>query len=217
VDGPPSAVRVVLADDDVALRLGVRAALEASGMDVCAEAADSAGALQATREQRPDVALMDVRMDPPAMLAVIATLRVELPQTTVIVLTAGTDPADLMRALQAGARGYLLKDTDPDRLPAAILGALRGEAAIPRTLVAAMVDAIAGMGPTDRVGPLSDRETDVMAALARGLPTAGIAQVLGLTEVTVRRHLSAAAGKLGASGRDEALERFRALDGPRTE
>src|SRR4051812_33132715 len=76
---PAGAIRVLLADGDVALRLGVRAALEASGMVVCGEVSHSADALRAAREQRPDVALMDVRMDADAMLAVIAALRAELP------------------------------------------------------------------------------------------------------------------------------------------
>ncbi|HWH92226.1 MAG TPA: response regulator transcription factor [Baekduia sp.] len=213
----PAPVRVVVADHHLATRAGIRAALEAGGMDVVAEAGSPGATVAAVVEHRPDVALVDLTMPPGDVLAAITRMGAQVPETLIIILTGSSDPAHLLGALRAGARGYLLKDTDPDRLPLAVAGALRGEAAIPRTLVPTMVEEIARLRIPRRSGPLSDREHEVMAALARGSKTDEVARELGVAGVTVRRHLSSAAGKLGARGREEALTRFRALDDHTTE
>src|SRR4051794_15161661 len=208
---PPRSIRVVVGDDHAATRFGIRTVLEAHGMVVCAEATTPAETVAAVLEHRPDVALIDVLMPPGDGIEAAEQLSAEVPETLLIMLTGSTDASHLIRALRAGARGYLLKDTDPDRLPAAIEGALRGESAIPRTLVPFLVDEIAGTpGPRASASALTGREHQVMDALARGLGTADAAATLGLSEVTVRRHLSSAAEKLGAKGRADALARFRA-------
>jgi DNA-binding NarL/FixJ family response regulator len=206
----PEPTRVVIADDHPATCRGIRRTLERAGMVVSAEASTPDEAVQAVLHHRPDVALLDVIMPPGDGIAAARRIRDEAPGIAVIMLSASADPAHVIDALRAGARGYLLKDTDPDRLASAIEGVLAGESAIPRTLVPALIAEIA-RPPAGRVdgSPLTPREHQVMAALARGLRTAEAAAALGLSEVTVRRHLSAAAAKLGATTREDALALYR--------
>jgi DNA-binding NarL/FixJ family response regulator len=202
-------VRVVIADDHDATRFGIRTVLEAHGMVVCAEAATPAATVAAVLEHAPDVALIDVLMPPGDGIEAAEQLRDLAPRTVIIMLSGSTASAHLIRALRAGARGYLLKDTDPDRLHAAIEGVLRGEAAIPRTLVPAMIDEIVRVGRSGAGdGLLTDREHEVMEALAAGLSTAAVAAGLRVAEPTVRRHAASAAAKLGAATRQEAVVRF---------
>src|SRR5262249_30517065 len=126
-------VRIVLADDHSATRLGVRIALEEGGFRVVAEAGDARGAVEAALEHRPDVCLLDVYM-PGGGITAAAELAEALPFMPIVMLTVSDTDEDLFEALRAGARGYLLKDTDPARLPHALRGALNGEAPMPRAL-----------------------------------------------------------------------------------
>jgi DNA-binding NarL/FixJ family response regulator len=211
-------VRVVIADDHAATRFGIRTVLEAHGMVVCAEADSPPATVAAVLEHQPDVVLIDVLMPPGDGIDAAEQIHTQAPDTVIIMLTGSSDPSHLIRSLRAGARGYLLKDTDPDRLPAAVEGVLDGEAAIPRTLVPRMIDEIARAG-RHRGAPddLTDREHEVMEGLARNLPTSEVARQLGLAEPTVRRHAASAARKLGAQTRADAIVRFRDLGRPKTE
>jgi DNA-binding NarL/FixJ family response regulator len=165
--------------------------------------------------RRPDVALIDILMVPTDGLEAARRIRDEAPETVVIMITGSENPAHLLEALRAGARGYLLKTTDPDRLASAIRGVVDGEGAIPRTLLPRLFDEVARRDPERRrPGALSAREHEVMTVLARGLTTAEAARALAVSEVTVRRHLSAAAEKLGAATRDDALALYRDGDDP---
>jgi DNA-binding NarL/FixJ family response regulator len=219
IQPPPDPIRVVVADDHAATRFGIRTVLEAHGMVVCAEAATPAETVAAVLAHRPDVALIDVLMPPGDGIDAAEQIRDRGPDTVIIMLTGSSDPAHLMRALRAGARGYLLKDTDPDRLPAAIEGVLKGEAAIPRTLVPRMIDEIVRGGRSRGSDTLlTDREYEVMEALSAGLTTAEVAQRLGVAEPTVRRHAASAAAKLGATSRQEAAALFvKRRGGPNAE
>src|SRR6202008_3080184 len=137
--------------------------------------------IDAVVEHRPDVALIDILMPPGDGIDAAEQLRDQAPDTVIIMLTGSTDQTHLLRALRAGARGYLLKDTDPERLHAAIHGVLRGEAAIPRTLVPHLIAEIARTGrPRGADDLLTDRESEVMEALAAGLGTAAVADALGV-------------------------------------
>lgn len=129
--GGPTAV---IADDHQAMRLGVRMALMRGGFDVVAEAADCAGAVDATVREQPDVCLLDIRM-PGGGIEAAAAISASVPSTAVVMLTVSNDTDDVLASLRAGALGYLPKDTRPDRLPAALCGVLKGEAALPRALV----------------------------------------------------------------------------------
>jgi len=201
---------VVIADDHPPIRLGVRMALMRGGFRVVGEAADGEGAVESVLRERPDACLLDVRM-PGGGIEAATRLAQLAPATAVVILTVSAGGDDLLAALRAGARGYLPKDMSPDRLPAALRGVLRGEAALPRTFVGRMLHELRalpapGAGPL-RVGDveLTARESEILRMLRSGLSTMEIGERLSLSPVTVRRHISAAGAKLGAEGRDEAL------------
>jgi CheY-like chemotaxis protein len=123
-------LRVVIADDHVPTRTGVRLALEQGDMLVCAEAPSAQAAVSAALRERPDVCLLDINM-PGNGIKAAAEISARLPETAVVMLTVSSADEDIFDSLRAGARGYLLKDMDPARLPAALRGVLAGEAALP--------------------------------------------------------------------------------------
>jgi DNA-binding NarL/FixJ family response regulator len=200
-------IRVLIADDHMPARAGVRAALEGHGFEVCAEAEDAEGALEAARRERPDVCLLAIRM-PGGGISAAGRIHTEMPNVAIVMLTVSTRDEDLFDSLRAGAMGYLLKSTDPGRLPHAIKGVLEGEAAVPRALVARLVDEFRTRGRRRRLGAeaqLTSREWDVLERLADGATTAEIAARLSVSPVTVRRHVSTLMQKLGVSSREEAV------------
>ena len=195
-------VRVVLADDHPFVRAGVRASLEAAAFAVVAEAADASGAVAAVAEHRPDLALLDVNM-PGSGIAAARTIAEQHPATAIVMLTVSRDDDDLFRALRAGASGYLLKDTDPDRLPNALLGVLNGEAALPRALVARVIGEFHQRGrrrlslSRRPVGAaLTSKEWEVLELMHAGRSTGEIASALAVAPVTVRTHVAAILRKL---------------------
>jgi DNA-binding NarL/FixJ family response regulator len=211
-------VRIVLADDHVPTRAGIRAALEEHGFTLCAEVGSGPAAVEAAREHAPDICLLDIQM-PGGGIAAAAEITAALPQTQVIMLTASERNEDLFAALQAGAAGYLTKHTDPTRLPLAIQGVLDGEAAIPRHLVTRVLDEFRERPQRRRrklLGgrrvELSDREWEVLELLREGLTTKVIAARLGVSDVTVRRHVSGAVSKLGVTDRDAAVALLEKTD-----
>ncbi|MBA2262683.1 MAG: response regulator transcription factor [Solirubrobacterales bacterium] len=211
-------VRIVLADDHVPTRAGIRAALEEHGFTVCAEVGSGPAAVEAAREHAPDICLLDIQM-PGGGIAAAAEITAALSQTQVIMLTASERDEDLFAALQAGAAGYLTKHTDPARLPLAIQGVLDGEAAIPRHLVTRVLDEFRERPQRrrprllgGRAADLSEREWQVLELLREGLTTKAIAVRLGVSDVTVRRHISAAVGKLGVEDRGAAIALFGESD-----
>lgn len=202
-------LRVVLADAHKPMRRGVRAVLEDDGFDVVAEAGDADGAVEAALRERPDVCLLDVRMPGDGIAAAGAIVR-RLPDTHVVMLSVSLEERDVFAALRAGASGYLLKDMNPQRLPAAIRGVIRGEAALPRTLTAQLIQEYRGRNDRRRLPrmegePLTDRECDVLDLLVDGRTSADMARQLRISPVTVRRHVSEIVRKLKASDRDEAV------------
>jgi DNA-binding NarL/FixJ family response regulator len=200
----------VIADDHPAFRLGVRMALMRGGFNVVAEAADCEGAVSAVLRERPHVCLLDVRMPGGGIEAAERLSRVA-PSTSVVMLTVSDSTDDLLAALRAGAVGYLPKDTHPDRLPAALCGVLKGEAALPRALVGLVLgefrDYMATAEDRVRVGEveLTARESEIMRMLRSGLTTAEISEMLSLSPVTVRRHISTGVAKLGVADRNAAV------------
>lgn len=201
---------VVIADDHVPTRAGVRIALDGHGFTVCAEAGDARAAVDAVRRERPDVCLLDVHM-PGSGIAAAAEIAEAVPETAVVMLTDARNDEDLFAALEAGACGYLPKDIDEADLPDALRAAVAGAAAIPPYLVARLVGEFrrrarradaALVRPTR--GGLTSREWEVLDALSEGLTTRQIAQRLFISETTVRRHVGAVLKKLGASTREEA-------------
>ena len=204
---------VVVADDHAPTRMGVRLSLEDDGFTVVAEAATAPAAVTAALEHRPDVVLLDVHM-PGSGIAAARTLTTELPSVAIVMLTVSRDDQDLFEALRAGARGYLLKDIDPERLPHALRGVLNGEAALPRNLVARLLEefrdraATAG-GSNGARSLLTDREWEVLEALGKGLSTSQIAQQMFIAPVTVRTYVSAVLRKLKVDSREAAVRVLR--------
>ena len=208
-----TAIRVLVADDHPPTRAGVRAALEQPGtFVVCAEAPDSDSAIAAARRERPDVCLLDINM-PGDGIRAAETISRELPETAVVMLTVSRADEDLFDALRAGASGYLLKDIDPARLPHALHGVLEGEAALPRRLVALLIEEFRERRRRRRIPlvsrrsvELTDREWEVLDLMRDGLPTDEIAARLFISPVTVRTHVSAILRKLQVPTREDALK-----------
>jgi DNA-binding NarL/FixJ family response regulator len=200
---------VVIADDHPPTRAGVRMSLEESGFTVCAEVATAAAAVEACLLHHPDVALLDVHM-PGSGIAAARRISGGSPDTAVVMLTVSRDDADLFEALRAGARGYLLKDIDPDRLGPALEGVLAGEAALPRNLVTRLMDEFRERDdrsprPQGPLAKLTSREWDTLDLMRQGLTTAQIAERLFVSPVTVRTHVSAILRKLQVADREAAV------------
>jgi DNA-binding NarL/FixJ family response regulator len=200
---------VVLADDHAPTRLGVTAVLERSGFRVVAGVEDADAAVAAVEREQPDVCLLDVRMPGDGIAAAGRIARAH-PSVAVVMLTVSREDADLFASLRAGAAGYLLKDTDPDRLPHALRGVLAGEAALPRDLVARVIDEFRERGRrrvplAERGVELTSREWEVLELLREGLTTGQVAARLFVSQVTVRSHVAAVVRKLGVPDREAAL------------
>ena len=207
-----SSSRVLIADDHPPTRAGVQAALENGGFSVCAQAADAKSAIEAARRERPDVCLLDIHMPGDGIHAAEIIAR-ELPEAAVVMLTVSRTDDDLFNALRAGASGYLLKDIDPVRLPLALQGVLEGEAALPRRLVALLIEEFRERKRRRRIPlvgrrgvELTDREWEVLELMKQGLSTDEIATRLFISPVTVRTHVSAVLRKLHVPTREAALE-----------
>ena len=210
-------LRVLIADDHAPSRDDVREALERDErFGACLLAADAAEAIQAAVRERPDVCLLDIRM-PGSGLAAAWEIAARLPQTKIVMLTVSDDDADLFAALRAGADGYLLKTMNLRRLPDALDGVFSGEAAMPRALVARVIERLHGREPRWRQrvaddsfgGRLTSREWEVLGLLAQRHSTSGIARRLVLSSSAVRAHIAAIVRKLGVSDRAAAIELFR--------
>jgi two-component system, NarL family, nitrate/nitrite response regulator NarL len=196
-------VRVLVADDHFTIRVALRRALDGHGFQVCAEARDATSAVAAALRERPDICLIDISM-PGNGIAAAAAIRLELPETIIVMLTVSRDDDDVFAALQAGASGYLLKGIGSGRLRESLHALLRGEAVLPGELAARVIAEFRARGRRtwlrqllrQRKVQLSSREWEVLELLDQGLSTAEIAGRLFLSEVTVRRHISSIVAKL---------------------
>ena len=196
-----SPIRVLLAEDQT-LVLGALAALLSleDDLDVVGTAADGAEALMQVHTLRPDVLVTDIEMPRLSGLDLAERVRQEAPQTRVVIVTTFTRAGYLRRALDAGARGYLLKDAPSHELADAIRRVHAGGRAIDAGLAEEIWDA---------QSPLTEREIQVLRAAETGRSTAAIAAELGIGVGTVRNYLSEAIGKLGAENRAEAARKAR--------
>ena len=202
--------RVLIADDHPPTRAGVRAALEPE-FEICGEAASASEAVETALRTSPDVCILDVHM-PGGGIAAAAEISSTLPSAAVVMLTISQHDDDLFDALKAGALGYLLKGTDPGRLPHALRGVLEGQAAVPRSLVARVIAEFRDQSARRRlplVGQravtLTNREWQVLDLLRDGLTTNDIATRLFISRVTVRTHVSSILRKLGVRDRQAAI------------
>jgi DNA-binding NarL/FixJ family response regulator len=208
VSGRP--IRVLVADDHAPTRAGVRASLDAEGFDVVGEASNGGKAIELAIALSPDVCLLDVYM-PGGGIAAADEISRSLPDCAVVMLTYSRDDDDLFDSLRAGARGYLLKDMDPDRLGPALHGVLAGEAALPRSLVSRVLEEFQGRSrrklfvQRQRPTQLTSREWAVMELLRDGLSTEEVAGRLFVTPGTVRVHVSSVMKKLRVPDRASAI------------
>ncbi|MEV0228182.1 response regulator transcription factor [Nonomuraea sp. NPDC050786] len=204
-------IRVLIVDDEELVRSGLRLILEAAGdIAVAGEARDGAEALSAVRRLRPEVVLMDVRMAGMDGLTAAARLMSEPDAPKLIMLTTFDLDAYVHEALRLGAVGFLLKDTPPRELAAAVRTVAGGQAmlspSVTKRLLAAYVDRAPSRAEAARrqLAQLTGREEDVIRALARGLSNAEIGRELRLTEATVKAHVSRVLAKLGLANRVQA-------------
>lgn len=208
-------IRVVVADDHAPTRAGVRASLDVQGFEVVAEAASARTAVAAAIDLRPDVCLLDIHM-PGSGIAAAAEISRRLPNCAVVMLSYSRDDDDLFDALRAGARGYLLKDMDPDRIGPALQGVLAGEAALPRTLVSKVLQEFQGRSrrklftKSQRPTQLTSREWEIMELLRDGLSTDDVAKRLFIAPGTVRVHVSSVLKKLQVPDRATAIRALSA-------
>jgi DNA-binding NarL/FixJ family response regulator len=195
-------IRVLVADDHAVVRQGLRTLLELQDdMSVVAEAEDGEEAVALAAELHPDVALVDLVMPRRDGIETIRRMREVTPQTRAIVLTSFLDEDSLVPAVRAGAVGYLLKDAQPQELVRAVRTVHAGEALLSPAVTARLLERVAG-GREE--APLTDREQEVLRLVARGLPNKRIARELGVSEKTVKTHVSNILAKLGVDDRTQA-------------
>lgn len=207
-------VRVLIADDQDLVRTGLRMILDAQpDIEVVGEARDGAEAVALARGLRPDVCLFDIRM--PVMDGLEATRELAGPDVAdplpVVVVTTFDLDEYVYAALRAGARGFLLKNAGATLLREAVQAAARGDALIDPNVTVRLIEAFAGSAPAAAAGPspaapsspLTDREEDVLAAVARGLGNDEIGRELHISLSTVKTHIASLMTKIGARNRVE--------------
>lgn len=213
-DALSGAVSVVIADDHRPTVELTEEILTAAGFDVVATAGDAAGAVKAARRHRPDVCLLDIQM-PGSGIDAARAISEALPDTAVVMLTVSRDDNHLFDALRAGARGYLVKGTDPDAMVEALRAVLAGEPALSPGLAMRIIEQFrAGRSrrvyvPERGAVTLSPREAEVLELLRQGLRTDQIARRLYVAPVTVRTHVASILKKLNASDRQEVIRMFQ--------
>jgi NarL family two-component system response regulator YdfI len=201
-------IRVLIADDHLIVREGLRLILETGeGFELVGEATDGAEAVRVALELSPDVVLMDLRMPNMDGLTAIERLRTEQPQVAVVILTTYNEDDLMLRGLRAGARGYLLKDTDRETLLNTIRAAARGETLLKPEIMARLLSQTELHSTSKSHGDLdlTDREREVLKAVARGERSKEIAARLGITERTIKAHLASIYNKLGVDSRAAAI------------
>jgi DNA-binding NarL/FixJ family response regulator len=210
---------LVVGDDQVATRVGITSAVEPYGFRVVGEASTAAEAVEQCRKHRPDVCLLGTRLSGNALQAA-QLIKQSLPDTKIVMLTASERSDEMFGALRAGADGYLPMSTSAARLPYAIRGVARGEAALPRDLTIHLVREFRERGHRRRVElsagrdvELTAREFEVLECLRKRERTAEVAAHLGITEITVRRHVSSLVRKLGAPDRRSMLDMLDRCEG----
>jgi two-component system, NarL family, nitrate/nitrite response regulator NarL len=205
-------MRVLVADHSSSVRAGVRITLERDDCLVCAEAGDAFAAVDAALRERPDVCLLDVDL-PGGGIATVAEIVSKVPTTRVVAFSDSRNDRELFAAVLAGAAGYLPKDGDLARLPLTLRGVLAGEAALPRALVARLIEEVRERERRRRLAvahDLTHREFEVLELLSENLSTAEIARRLFVAKVTVRTHVASVMKKLGVADRQSAINFFQA-------
>ncbi len=200
-------MRVLVADDHSLFRDGITSLLEAAGYQVVAQVGDGRMALESTRQLQPDLVLLDIDMPDMTGLEALDRIKEEFPDIRVVILTVSNDDRDLFAAIERGADGYLLKDLQAHDFIEMLQGVERGDAAITRKTAARLMNRFKKMAEQDIGGAnqLTDRELEVLDKVGDGMANRDIAQVLFISENTVKYHLRNILQKLGAKNRTEAV------------
>ncbi len=193
-----AAIRILIAEDHQVVRQGFVALLNmVDGMSIVAEASNGQQALELFRQHKPDVTLMDLRMPVLGGVETITAIRRDSPEARIIVLTTFDGDEDIFRAIQAGARGYLLKGMSVDELIDAIQTVHHGRSKIPAAVAERLAERLSG-------NALTERETEVLKNIVGGKSNKEIASALFISEATVKTHINNLLSKLGATDRTQA-------------
>ena len=201
-------LRVMVIDDHTLFRSGLSELLERRGIEVCAALGDSEEGRRLAAELEPDVVLLDLRMPGSDGLSVLERLTALDPAPAVVMLTTSDDERDLVTSLRAGARGYLLKDMEPERLVDSLAAVVDGETVIAPEMTSVLAKVVKGdtpgLGQRGRFSSLTPRELEVLRHLAEGRSNKAIARELGITDGTVKLHVRSILRKLDVRSRVEA-------------
>ncbi|HYD95811.1 MAG TPA: response regulator [Noviherbaspirillum sp.] len=209
MNAPAKPISVLLVDDHTLFRSGIRSLLQRnSDFVVVGEAADGIDGIKRAKQLRPDVVLLDLNMPGMSGLETLQLLLQDCPDTAVILLTVSEEADDLTAALQAGARGYLIKNIDADYLVRAIRRAAAGEPVLAEAMTTKLVAHLQGGTPKPEpqsdLDKLTPREREILACLARGESNKHIARTLDVAESTVKIHVQNILKKLNLSSRVQA-------------
>ncbi len=212
MSSPASPIRVLLADDHAVVRAGIRQFLDqAEDIEVIAEAGDGLVAQRLIKEHQPDVAVLDIQMPGASGIEVTRWVRASHSRVGVLILTAYDDDPYVMAVLQAGANGYVLKTASPGEIIRAVRDVHAGNSALDPAILQKMMSHVAGGAHTTPVERLTQRETEVLALVAKGFTNKAIGVQLGISDRTVQGHLAHVFSKLRASSRTEAVMRAVSL------
>ena len=201
-----SPIRVLITDDHLIVREGLRLILETTdGIENVGEASDGAECLSLVSALKPDVILMDLQMPRMDGITAITHLRRDHPEIAIVILTTFNEDDLMVRGLQAGARGYLLKDTSRENLLDTIQAAARGETLLKPEILARVLSARPATAAATTDSLLTERELEVLQATARGERNKEIAYKLGITERTVKAHLASIYQKFSVDSRAAAV------------
>ena len=203
-------MRVLLIDDHALFRVGLEGLLERRKIEVTAAVGSGTEGLKLARELKPDVVLLDMRMPEMQGLEVLRRLRDDVPEVPVVMLTTSDEEQDLIESLRLGARGYLLKDMEPDDLVSTLRDIVEGKTIVTPELTGVLARAVQQGQPAasdERTKPfdeLTPREREILCHLSEGQSNKVIARKLGISDGTVKLHVKAILRKLGVHSRVEA-------------
>lgn len=201
-------LRVLIIDDHTLFREGLQGLLARRGIEVVASLGDGQKGMRLAHELEPDVLLLDMRMPVTDGLSILRKLRQDKFEPAIVMLTTSSDERDLVEALRSGARGYLLKDMDPDDLVVALRDIVAGKTVVAPNLTQVLARVVQGDTPPDPepspINDLTPREAEILGLLAEGQSNKVIARNLGISDGTVKLHVKAILRKLGIHSRVEA-------------
>ena len=205
-------IRILLADDHVVVRAGIRQFLEQdTDIQVIAEAGNGLDACALIAEHKPDVAVLDIQMPGMSGIDVTRWIRSQGLSIGILVLTAYDDEPYVKAVLQAGANGYVLKTAEPQEIVQGVRDVYHGKSVIDTTLAQKLITRMAGKEETSLVEPLTDRELQVLTLTGKGFTNKAIGAQLSISDRTVQNHLANIFGKLQAESRTEAVMRAVSL------